>query len=353
MASHRSVVLLGMGARTSLGASPAAVGAAYQAGISRHRHHPSLLTRAHAPFVVAADPHLPAEVPASRRIREMVKHAATQALTPLASAAQIPVDLLVAVPEVRPGLGPDVPERALDALRGCLAERTRLGQGMSIAGGRSAGLRALEIALENITTGRSAACLWCGVDSYLAPPTLDWLEGSGLLHAAGARWGFIPGEAASACLLVASDVAERMGCAPLAILRAAATAVEQRPPEQSDVALGHALTTATRVVLEALPQAQRVHRIYADLNGERERVDEAGFTLARIADRAASHPCLVTPADRLGEVGAASAPLFAVLAVTAAQRGRAPGPNILLWTMGPGALRGAALLSVPVAAREG
>jgi 3-oxoacyl-[acyl-carrier-protein] synthase-1 len=335
-----------MGARASLGASAEALGAAYRAGISRHRQHPSLFGRAHTPLVVAIDPRLPAEVPIERRLIEMVTDAAAQALAPLAALAPRPsLDVVVALPQPGPGVGPRVAERVIGALRERLAGR--VGTLEAVTGGRSAGLLALETAVGWLTTGKSAACLWCGVDSHLAPATLDALDRAGALHDEGARWGFVPGEAAGACLLLSGDLA---GPPPLAVVRAVSTAVEQRDADA--VALGLALTSATRAVLGALPPAERVHRVYADLNGERERVDDVGFTLARVSDRLAAVPCLTTPADRLGEVGAASAPLFAVLAVTAAQRGRATGPNVLLWTTGPGPRAGAALLTIPVLARE-
>lgn len=342
-------VFLGMGARCSLGASADAIGAAYHAGISRQRELSSLLGRHHAPLVVAADPFLPAEVPVDRRLREMVTHAALQAVAPLqVLAAQPPLDVFVAVPEPRVGIGSSVAERVLAAIKECLSDRVSLGELHAEPGGRAAGLLALERAFKRLSSGQSMACLWCGVDSYLAPATLDALDGAGLLHADGARWGFVPGEAAGACLLVAGNlVNERTGPPPLAVLRAVTSTMEHRLPEQGEVALGQALTVATRMVLDALPQTERVHYVYADLNGQRERVDDVGFTLARIADRIAALPCLKTPADRLGEVGAAAAPLSAILAVTAARRGRASGPNTLLLASGPGLLRGAALLTIP------
>jgi 3-oxoacyl-[acyl-carrier-protein] synthase-1 len=338
-----------MGARASLGASASAIGAAYHAGLCRHRQSTVLLGRAHHPLVVAADSRLPAEVPLERRLIEMLTSAAEQAIAPIAVlATPPPVDIFVAVPEARAGVGSRVSERLLDAAKRSAGDRVRVGEAQAFAAGRAGGLASLEIALERLASGRSSACLWCGVDSYLAPATLDALDGAGLLHAGGARWGFVPGEAAGACLLVAGETAQHMGTGALAVVRAAASAVE---PE-GEIVLGRALTAATRTVLAAMPVGERVHRVYADLNGERERVDGVGFTLARIADRVAAHPCLATPVDRLGEVGAASAPLFATLAVMAAQLGRAPGPNVLLWTTGPGPLCGAALLDVPVVRRE-
>jgi 3-oxoacyl-[acyl-carrier-protein] synthase-1 len=345
-----SAVFLGVGARASLGASADAISTAYCAGISRQQESSSLLGRHYEPLVVAADPYLPAAVPVHRRILEMVAHAAWQAVESLdVLAATLPLDVVVAIPEPRIGIGPGLAERVLGAIQERLATRVRLAELHAEPGGRAAGLRALEIAFERLTTGRSMACLWCGVDSYLAPATLDALDSAGLLHTDSARWGIVPGEAAAACLMVTHDVlANRMGPPPLAIVRAVSSAVAQSLPEQGDVMLGRALTLATRRVLDVLPQTERVHSIYADLNGQRERVDEVGFTLARIADHVAALPCLKTPADRLGEVGAASAPLSAVLAVTAAKYGRLSGPNTLLLASGPGMLRGAALLTTPL-----
>lgn len=350
---HRSPVLVAMGARSSLGASALAIGAAFHAGISRHRQWPSLLGRSYRPLVVACDPLVPSEVPVERRMMEMVTHAALEAVESFAlHAPQVPLDVVVAVPEARLDVGLRMPERVVGALEDCLCDRVRLGALEVRAGGRSAGILALGDAVRRLEQGRTAACLCCGVDSYLAPATLDMLDRAGSLHTDDKRWGFVPGEGAGACLLVASDTVERLGFSPLAFVRAAVTEMEVCDAAQGEVALGQALTTATRTVLEMLPQHEQVHRVYADLNGERERVDEVGFTLTRIASRVAALPCLVTPADRLGEVGAASAALFASLSVTAAQRGRAPGPNIIICTTGAGALRGAALLHVPVRRRE-
>jgi hypothetical protein len=173
-----------------------------------------------APIVVSADPHLPPDVPVQHRIIELIKHATAQAVEPVASTLQLPVDLFFAGPEERPGLDSDLSARVLAALEDSLAHQVPLGERILVWGGRSAGPRALSLALERLMTGQTAACLWCGADSCLAPATLDWLDTSGLLHAGGARWGFIPGEAASACLLLESDLAEGEDVRSFGILRA-------------------------------------------------------------------------------------------------------------------------------------
>ena len=56
----------------------------------------------------------------------------------------------------------------------------------------------------------------------------------------------------------------------------------------------------------------------------------------------------VTPADCWGDMGAASGPLLATLAISSGARGYAPGPRSMLWTSSEGGYRCAAVLHVPI-----
>lgn len=345
------IVLLGLGARAALGSSPAALEAAYAAGLTRHRESRALLTRAGKPLIVAADPHLPAETPVRRRIAEMIGAATEQAISSVAVPADARVDLLLALPEPRIGADSDFGDRAVAAATRALAPRARTGETTVLSAGRTGAIGLLAKALDRLSAGESAACLWGGVDSHLGLEILDSLDLAGRLHAGGARWGFIPGEGAAACLLARADVASSWGVDTWGVVRAAATADSASPDRGEEIASGLALTAATEQALSALPTGERIHRISADLNGERARVDDVGFTMTRIAGHLASVPCLETPADRLGEAGAAFAPLSLVLSAVAARQGRLPGPNVLLWTTGPGPSCGAALVTLPIRER--
>jgi 3-oxoacyl-[acyl-carrier-protein] synthase-1 len=297
--------------------------------------------------MVAMDPKLPPDVAVGRRMIEMVTDAAAQAVAPLVASSSPPaLDVVVALPAAGPGIGEQVAGGVMAALRDQLGGLSR-GEAKAVVGGRSAGLLALESAIARLTSGKSRACLWCGVDSLLAPATLDAWDRDGALKYEATRWGIVPAEAAAACLLLSAPIA---GITPLAMVAAVSVGADQRAAGEPRT--GQALTSATRAVLGALPPNDRIDRVYADLNGDRGRVDDVGFTMARISARMASLPAITTPADRFGEVGAACAPLFVVLAVDAAQHGKASGPNVLIWTSGPGPHAGAALLSIPVRARE-
>ena len=85
-----------------------------------------------------------------------------------------------------------------------------------------------------------------------------------------------------------------------------------------------------------------------DQNGEAYRADELGFMLVRLSERFRGGSDFLAPADCWGDVGAASVPLFVILAAAAAERGYARGPHYLVWASSEGGERGAALLRLNI-----
>ncbi len=82
------------------------------------------------------------------------------------------------------------------------------------------------------------------------------------------------------------------------------------------------------------------------MNGEPYRADEFAYTIVRHGGRFVDASDFLTPADCWGDVGAASGPLFVVLAATSGQRGYAKGALTLFWTSSDSGERCAALVSV-------
>jgi 3-oxoacyl-[acyl-carrier-protein] synthase-1 len=80
------------------------------------------------------------------------------------------------------------------------------------------------------------------------------------------------------------------------------------------------------------------------MNGEPYRADEYGFTVTRTRERFEAASEFVAPADCWGDVGAASGPLLAVLAVVAHAKRYARGGASLLWASSDSGERAAALL---------
>src|SRR5436853_7542086 len=89
---------------------------------------------------------------------------------------------------------------------------------------------------------------------------------------------------------------------------------------------------------------ERVNGQICDLNGQRYRNEEFTFTLTRTQPLLVKAHDFATPADCWGDVGAASGPLFAMLAIASGLRGYASGPRVLLWAGAEAGQRAAALL---------
>jgi 3-oxoacyl-[acyl-carrier-protein] synthase-1 len=111
------------------------------------------------------------------------------------------------------------------------------------------------------------------------------------------------------------------------------------------VCIGEGLSAAFQQALAGLPSGNaRVDHTICDMNGEPYRGNEFGFARLRSSGRFAAGSEFDTPADCWGDVGAASGPLFAILAAFAARKRYAPGPLTLLWASSQGGGRAAALL---------
>jgi 3-oxoacyl-[acyl-carrier-protein] synthase-1 len=340
--------IVGCGARTPVGATAAATAAAVRANVSTFGDHPFMIDKAGAMMVVARDAFLGEEVCGVERLVGLGQPAARQALAPLADCRERPptVPVLLGLPPPRPGLPEGLPEKVTEALRQSLGPEVRLGAMECFSAGHSAGLMALEEAKRRIHSGAADVCLAGGVDSYLEPETLEWLDADGRLLAKNNSFGFIPGEAAGFCLLCSQKALEQLGWKQVGAVLAAAGARETHlisNPEE--VCLGEGLTKAFRAVLAALPSASaKVDHLICDLNGEPYRADELGYTMVRTSERFVKAGDFQNPAECWGDVGAASGPLFVTLAVVAGMKGYTKGPLTLVSTSSDAGQRCAALV---------
>ncbi|HEV7915445.1 MAG TPA: beta-ketoacyl synthase N-terminal-like domain-containing protein, partial [Albitalea sp.] len=206
--------------------------------------------------------------------------------------------LALGLPSPRPG----VPDDLQSAITRAVSARHRghIGAIACFPNGHAAGLMALDAALGKFAKGGLDACIVAGVDSYIDPDTLEWLEANEQLHGAGPlnnAWGFIPGEAAGAVLLLREQVAQRLKLDALARPLATGLAVEAKRIKTETVCIGEGLTQAFRAALAGLPAGDRVSDIYCDMNGEPYRADEYGFSCLRTGEHLAAAGDFVAPAD--------------------------------------------------------
>jgi 3-oxoacyl-[acyl-carrier-protein] synthase-1 len=342
---------VGVGACTAIGASAASTAAAVRAGIAGFCEHPYMVDTAGNKMVVAMAPYLPLEVEGVIRFVQLALPAAGEALNALhgVSAKISAISVIVGLPPQRPGLPAELGAYVSEGLNS-IADKEFLVQNVqTMEAGHSAGLMAVEAGCRLVRAGGAEFCLVGGVDSYIAPETLEWLEDCDQLHSAGElnnAWGFVPGEAAGFCLLASEKARQRCGLNALAKVVSACVSSEKNLIKTKTVCIGEGLTAAIRRVLQDLPRSQdRVDGIICDMNGEEYRAIEFGFASVRVSERFVDIADFLAPADCWGDVGAASGPLFLNLAVSAWHKGYAKGPYALLWTSSESGERTALILA--------
>jgi 3-oxoacyl-[acyl-carrier-protein] synthase-1 len=353
-----AVCAVGIGAVTSVGLSAPTTATAVRAGVTGFGEHPFMLDRAGQRLIVARCPHLGGEIRGPDRLCALAVPAAREALAVLGDKLRNlpPVLAIVGLPPSRPGGSEQFGQAVAEALAAALRTDCPIADVEIIATGHCAGLMALEKATRTIRDGKAEFCLVGGVDSYLEPQTLEWLEECDQIHGAGIHnnaWGFIPGEAAGFCLLASPSALKehrlQVGCEVLAV----ATTRENNLIKTDSVCLGQGLTEAFRQVFSALPSPLlKIDQIICDMNGEPYRADEFGFTIARTSERFVAAGQFLAPADCWGDVGAASGPLFLMLASAAAGKGHGKGPLTLGWTSSESGERSAVLIKADNQKRE-
>ena len=344
------VYVVGLGASTPVGRDPWSSAAAVRASITGFTDHPYMIDRVGEPMQVALAPWLDIDLTPLERFEGLLFPAIEQALESVGGATDVAIRVALALglPPARPGL-PSSLELGLRA--GIAAQfESRFNAVAMFHVGHAAGFIGMLAAIRRMETGVFDACVVAGVESYLAPESLEWLEHNEQLHGAGPNqnaWGFVPGEAAGAVLLATEDVVARVGLEPFARVLSVGQGREEKRIKTQTVCTGEGLTTAFHESLAALPNGARVTDVFCDMNGEPYRADEFGFAMLRTRESFASTSDFVAPASSWGDVSAASAPLGIMLAAIAADTGYANGTHAFVWASSEGGERGAALLLVP------
>lgn len=343
------VIIVGLGASTSVGRDAWSSAAAVRAGVNNFGQHPYMIDTAGEPMRVARADWLDIKVSGVDRFEALLFPAIDQAIEPLVVPALPSLNMAIALglPSPRPGLPRDLQRDLMKRIT------RRYGHQFSAAAafsaGHAAGLLALDAGFRKLQQGGLDACLVAGVDTYLEPETLEWLESCDQLHSAGPlnnAWGFIPGEGAGALLLMRAGMAQQLDVEPLATLLGTGSALEAKRIKTETVCIGEGLTQAFRAALNSLPEGRPISDVYCDMNGETYRADEYGFACLRTNEAFLSASNFVAPADCWGDVAAAGAPLHLMLAIAAGAKGYSNGPVAFVWASAEGGERAAALVTV-------
>ncbi len=344
--TNAAACITAVGAVTPIGSGAWIAAAAARAGVCGFREHPFMIDTAGEPMRVARVPWLDVDVPIAERCVQMLLLAIDEALA--GAAALTKVALAVGLPPLRPGRGNDLVDRIERAVAGRFG--SRVWPLLTFEVGHAGALLALDAALKGLRAGSIDACLVAGVDSYIAPETLEWIEECDQLHGGGPlnnAWGFIPGEACGVLLLQRAGATGGIGdVVSVGIGR------ESKLIKTDGVCIGEGLTQAFRAALTELAEGERIDNVFCDMNGEAYRADEYGFSCLRTKERFREATDFVAAADCWGDVGAAGAPLHALQAIAACRKGYAKGGLSMVWASSEGGERGAAVLRAPVVPRE-
>lgn len=338
-----------LGASTPVGRCAWSSAAAVRAGITGFGQHPYMIDTAGEPMRVARAPWLDIEVTGIDRFEALLHPAIDQALEPILVRPHEALNTAIALglPAPRPGLPEDLQEQLV---RRCARKYNgTFRAAASFPVGHASGLLALDAATRKLASGELDVCVLAGVDSYIEPETLEWLEACDQLHGAGPlnnAWGFIPGEGAGSVLLIREEMIRLLQLEPLAQVLGVGKGFEPKRIKTETVCIGEGLTQTFRSALAKLPDGARVTDVYCDMNGEPYRADEYGFTCLRTKEAFAAASDFIAPADCWGDVAAASGPLHVGLAIIAGAKGYANGPYAFVWAGSEGGERGAALLTM-------
>jgi len=208
--------------------------------------------------------------------------------------------------------------------------------------GHTAAFRALDTAREIVAGRAASACLVAGVDSYLNPETLLWLDSHARLKTPRNSDGVVPGEAA-ACVLVERPARPPRGVLELAGLgfgHERAAVLTEEPPLQ-----GLGLTAAVREALaEAGLQIHEVDVRSSDVAGEGYAFKELALSLQKLMRVRRDVLPIWHAADIIGDTGAAAGAVQLVIAMQALRRGYAPGRRFVCHASAVPGDRAAAIL---------
>ena len=342
------VQIIGLGATTPIGRTVWTSAAAARAGICGFNEHPFMIDSAGEPMRVARAPWLDVSITGAERFCALLFPAIDEALTTLSNILTeqpIKIGLALALPPPRPGQPKKLTAAILAAVKSRYDELFNPFQHFAV--GHAAGHLALDVAIKQFSTRTLDACVVAGVDSYIDPETLEWVEECDQLHGGGPlnnAWGFIPGEAAGSVLVATEEFVWRNRLLSFGEVLSVGIGRETKLIKTDAVCIGEGLTQAFRAALAVLAPGEQIHNVFCDMNGEKYRADEYGFSTLRTKDYFRSASDFIAYADCWGDVGAAGVLLHLATAVISQQKRYSNGSLSFVWASSESGERGAAVI---------
>ncbi len=343
-----TIHIIKCGTQSPLGTWTSMSAANVRAGMARITKHAEYEDEKCSPVKVAMAGYLAPDIPNQYRFFKLGMAALEEAMVPLKNIDTDfdTVPLLIGMSGERNGMHPGVQPSFCIQIGKTEYDCTIRFDTLFFPFEHASGLVALKEAVKKFENKEAEFCVVGGIESYMNLDTLKWLEENQNLKCSDNKWGFVPGEAAGFCLLAPSETVEKYSLEPLAEVVAVAETREEKQNKKDTVCTGNGLSQAFTQVLGSLPEGSRVHQVFCDMNGQRHRVDEYGYSIMRTSRFFEDPNDIIAPANLWGDLGAASAPLLISLATEAGRKGYAKGPYNLVFTSSLGEQRAALLLKL-------
>lgn len=183
----------------------------------------------------------------------------------------------------------------------------------TVADGETLGLYEVMRGLQRASE-QARFCAVGAIDSYMDAELLDLLALNDRILKRGTPHGLVPSEACVLTVIGSEEGEDRRG--PLGTIKSIFTGFETENPLMPKLLIGRGLAKPLRQAFETV----QPHRFMVDMNGERWRSEDVGFSLsgARVSDDLLTD--FETPLAQTGDCGAANGLILMALALSAPHR---------------------------------
>ncbi len=351
-----SAAIIGTGMITAVGLDSSQSAASVRSGIDRFAET-SIHDKRFQPFVMSILPDdvLPPLAPelekvvglTSRQIRmlRLAAPALQEAVEGFAGIKSIPLYLAGAEPLTnRPA---PITEPFLRQLVIQAGVEIDLAASRVFPDGRAAGLVALKEAMDALSSGKIEAVLVGGVDTFLDLYLLGTLDMENRVLGPGIMDGFIPGEGAAFLLLTSQNRAASFGIPISGFLTPVVMGFENGHLYSEQPYKGDGLAGVFTEFFGAGYVKEPVRELYSAMNGENHWAKELGVAFVR--NSAAFDPLygMHSPADCIGDTGAASGIILAIMAAIGIRKGYRRSPALVTCSSDRGVCGAVAVLGTP------
>jgi len=312
---EKSAAILGVGMMTAVGIGAKQTEASVRAGITRFsetaihniRFEPFVMSILPDEVLPPPEPEVDKIVGITARQSRMLRLAAPAIQEALEDAPDIEnIPLYLGVPEPLPGRPKPVDDLFLEHLSAQSGVHFNVAESKLFPQGRSAGLFAIEDAMQRLASGKNQFMIIGGIDSYIDPYLLGTLNMENRILGPGAMDGFIPGEGAGFLLVGSLDKIGILGKEPIAKIQAISTGYEKGHRYSEEIYQGDGLAETFQAMFSFNNGSiGKIQTVYAGLNGENLGAKEWGVAYMRNRDHFDKNFCFEHPVDCFGDPGAA------------------------------------------------